>query len=379
MEILQSKSLSNLVPVYELNLAEFPLFLLSPRATGGNHSIRYSDTIIVENKPLEREWQVTWSQESGPPGQAAQETFFALFQIWKEQGFVSPFINFGSYRNLLMRRNPASNPGKSDYQQLSKTLDCLFNLTISSKNAFYDIERKKHVDVKFHLFDVAFDYKDNHGGPDATTVGTIKASDFLYGAVLRKSLFPLQIDEAVFYRLTGLQRRLLIYLKKMLYNQVVHRRNLMEFARQLPTHAASVSKIRQQIKGGVQFLVDHELISGLHPVQFYKSRIKEDMVQFMRSETRQLCFEDQLKEPRKNAGSPPVEQIVSEIEKRTGDYKSRGNFILVSQRMDYWDDIRPVLADVEMHVASGTKFKPGMLFTTWMKKRANDKNIALFE
>ena len=363
------------VPLYELNLAEFPLFLLSKSPAKGQNSIKYTDTIIVSGKPVKRDWLVTWSPEFGAPSPAAQETFFALFQIWKESNFDSPIINFSTFRSLLMRRSPDRRPGQLDYQQLARSLDVLHSIYVTSKNAFYDISKKKHVDIGFHLFESNVYFKDSPNQPDENTTGVVRASDFLHMAVLNKSLFPLNISERTFYKLTPLQRRLLLYLKKILYRQTVNRRALLEFARQLPISTRSVRKVRQQIKNACQALIDGSLFPGLHLPDFYKSSDGIDMVQFTVDEATQLDFSDKLGI---SSSVPDRQEIIEEIERVTRDRHSRGNFALVADKMDYWTDIKPVLSDVEAAIREGANFKPGTLFTTWIKQKAAHRGIVIY-
>jgi hypothetical protein len=363
------------VPLYELNLAEFPLFFLSKSPAKGQNSIKYSDTITISGKPVKRDWLVTWSPEFGVPSPAVQETFFALFQIWKEAEFASPIINFGTFRSLLMRRSPGRRPGQLDYQQLARSLDVLHSIYVTSKNAFYDITKKKHIDIGFHLFESNVFFKDSPDLPDENTTGIVRASDFLHGAVLNKSLFPLNISERTFYKLTPLQRRILLYLKKILYRQTVNRRALLEFARQLPISTRSIRKVRQEIKNACQALIDASLLPGLHLPDFYKSEDGTDMVQFTIEEATQVDFSAKLGLP---SSGPERQEIIEEIERITGDRRSRGNFALVVDKMDYWNDIKPVLSDVEAAMREGSKFKPGALFTTWIKQKAAHRGIVIY-
>lgn len=364
-----------LVPLYELNLAEFPLFLLSKSPAKGQSSIKYTDTITVSGKPVNRDWLVTWSPEFGAPSPAVQETFFALFQIWKESNFDSPIINFGTFRSLLMRRSPGRRPGQLDYRQLARSLDVLHSIYVTSKNAFYDINNKKHVDIGFHLFESNFYFKDSPHQPDENTTGFVQASAFLHGAVLNKSLFPLNISELTFYNLSPLQRRILLYLRKMLYRQSVNRRSLLEFARQLPISTRSVRKVRQEIKNACQALVDASLVPGLHTPDFYNSADGTAMVQFTIEEATQVDFSEKLGH---SSSGPSRDEIIEEIERITGDRRSRGNFALVADKLDYWNDIKPTLSDVETAVREGSKFKPGALFTTWIKQKAAHRGIVLY-
>src|SRR4051812_24216260 len=68
---------------YEMNLAEFPLALLSKRKLKEVSIIKYKDTIAGNNGELiEREWTVSPSARFGFGSTAITGTLFELFQIW---------------------------------------------------------------------------------------------------------------------------------------------------------------------------------------------------------------------------------------------------------------------------------------------------------
>src|SRR5215216_6771724 len=71
---------------YEMNLAEFPLALLSKRKLKEVRIIKYKDTITGNNGELiEREWTVSPSARFGFGSTAITASLFELFQLWKEQ------------------------------------------------------------------------------------------------------------------------------------------------------------------------------------------------------------------------------------------------------------------------------------------------------
>jgi hypothetical protein len=276
---------------YEMSLAEFPLFLLSKHKIQGLEAIVYSDKIIAENKPVERSWRVTWSNKYGPATQSAAETFFALFQIWAEVGFESPWIHFGTIRAILLRRGIRS-ACKKDYQRILRDLHCLSNLYIEAKNAFYDSTKKKYVDASFHLFEGLVLEKDTEGNPDPTTRGYIKVSPVLLAAA-RKNCFALGIDEKQFFALPGIQQRLYLYLQKMFTFQKFHVRNLSDIARQIPLYSTSEKKIKQQIKKASQALLDADVIPSFAKFRFYSSPTGGEKIRFERSDSQQISLFEQ--------------------------------------------------------------------------------------
>ena len=120
---------------YELTLAEFPVFLLSNKGIKDIKSIEYHDMITGrEGELVKREWKVLPHSELGFGTASTFETFFELFQIWKEVGFTDQYVQFGSIFNLLKRMGKKT--GKSQYTQVAKDLETLVGITIKAKNAF---------------------------------------------------------------------------------------------------------------------------------------------------------------------------------------------------------------------------------------------------
>jgi hypothetical protein len=130
---------------YELSLSEFPVTLLS-RAEGGKTFIEYRDTIVGKNKDIvERVWRVYPDAKWGFGTASTFSSLYELFQIWKEQGFSSKTITFGSLYSFSKRKGII--PTNTSYETLKKDLRCLTGLVIEAKNAFWDNEKRAYVDA----------------------------------------------------------------------------------------------------------------------------------------------------------------------------------------------------------------------------------------
>src|SRR5262249_45036674 len=80
---------------YEMNLAEFPLALLSKKQPKKPEAIEYQDTISgKDGEIVTRMWRVKPSHDYGFGSTALTALLFELFQLWKEQGFKSRKIDF---------------------------------------------------------------------------------------------------------------------------------------------------------------------------------------------------------------------------------------------------------------------------------------------
>src|SRR5215470_17583510 len=123
---------------YEMNLAEFPLALLSKRKLKEVRIIEYEDTITGANGQLiPRKWAVSPSARYGFGSTAITALLFEIFQIWKEQGFESRDIHFQSIYNLIQRMGYRPTDDKA-YARIRNDLTALYEISVEAKNAFWD-------------------------------------------------------------------------------------------------------------------------------------------------------------------------------------------------------------------------------------------------
>lgn len=244
----QSKVLGKSKAKYELTLAEFPIFLLSKSAGKDIKVIEYEDTINgKEGKLVKREWKVYPDSKLGFGTASTFETLFDLFQIWKEDNFESQFIQFGTIYNLLKRRGIGLN--HKAYERMRNDLSCLVGIKIEAKRAFWDNEAKSYVTKIFHIFDEVDIYESRKKGDQAQfPFGRIKASDVIFGSVLTNSVLATDFDAKFYYKLTPIEQRLALYLTKIFRSQASNKRELMEFASQIPIHSKLPKHAKAEIK-----------------------------------------------------------------------------------------------------------------------------------
>src|SRR5882724_5990731 len=175
---------------YEMNLAEFPLTVLSTRLPTGLKVIQYKDEIRGRDGEIkERLWNIKPDAVYGFGSNQLNATIFTLFQIWKLQGFDSPDIRFGSVYYLAKELNLQNT--KTAYERIRRDLNALVGITVEAYNAFWDNELKAYVDATFHLFDSVYFYHDGRRNQQALPFSYIKASDKLRGSVMANALTTL--------------------------------------------------------------------------------------------------------------------------------------------------------------------------------------------
>jgi len=227
---------------YEMNLAEFPLALLSKRKLKEVRIIEYEDTITGANGQLiPRKWAVSPSARYGFGSTAITALLFEIFQIWKEQGFESRNIHFQSIYNLIQRMGYRPTDDKA-YARIRNDLTALYEISVEAKNAFWDNEKKAYVTKGFHLFDSVTMYHRDEKMPhqDILPFSYITASETLMQSVAANAVITLSgVDRELFHSLPPTQQRLALYLAKMLYKTTEHRRDAEKLAEQLPITAKS--------------------------------------------------------------------------------------------------------------------------------------------
>lgn len=233
---------------YELTLAEFPTFPVSKNQPEAFKPRVFEDTITgKDGEVVKRKWTFIPHGEFGFGTPSTHSTLFELLQVWKEDGFSSQYIQFGSVFNMLKRMGKKT--GNSQYKQIIKDLEILVGITIKAKNAFWDNELRAYIDTTFHIFESVNHYKESSTGQASLPFAYIKASDYLFNnSILKNSLLSLPFGSKFFHSLTPVEQRLSLYLSKVFRSQAINKRELIEFASQIPLEVKEPKLIKQRLK-----------------------------------------------------------------------------------------------------------------------------------
>ncbi|MEP3480184.1 MAG: replication initiator protein A [Fuerstiella sp.] len=120
----------------ELNLAEFPLNLLSDRVPAGCTSLRFEDRVFDKSKNdyVKRSLVVSASGEYGLPTAKDEEVLLALIHLTDRiNGFASPTVNFTRYELLKLMD---WNLGAKSYRRLRESLTRWKSVTLDYRNAW---------------------------------------------------------------------------------------------------------------------------------------------------------------------------------------------------------------------------------------------------
>lgn len=368
---------------YELTLAEFPVFILSKRGVPQVKVIEYRDTILGKGgKPVERVWKVYPDSQHGFGGASTQGTLFELFQIWRDQGFQSRRITFGTVYQILKRRGMTD--AAANYNAIKKDLSCLVGMKVEASNAFWDNEKKAYVDMVFHLFDDMALFKEKPTGQSTLPFAWIEASKTLWHSIEANSLLTTLFDSEFFHSLSPLEQRLALYLSKMFRSQTKHQREIGKLAAVLPVHSKQKKGKKQVLKKVAQALIDKGF-TPLRSFDFKKSADgKSEIMVFARASnfkhpsSGRTLKGKRPKPPKKEDGE--FKFLVDQLVAATKDPDSRGFYQKICHRLPN-EIIYRILGDVKEEFGPGSEGKfhgsKGMYVTVKAKQYAQEFDIAL--
>lgn len=242
-----------------MNLAEFPLTVLSTRLDPDVKTLEFSDTIYnKKGKPVQRRWIITGADKFGLPTSSDDEVLLGLLKLTVDSGFESRKIFFTRYELLKILR--WTTEGRS-YRRLQNALDRLSGVRIKATNAFFDNEAKTHSTRNFGIIDA---YEINNGREV-----TNKPSFFIWSEVLFKSFqvgFIKKLDLDFFLGLSSaVTRRLYRYLDKHFWYKASWKMNLFTLAHEkigVSRNYRYPSSIRQQLDPAVEELIERGFLTN---------------------------------------------------------------------------------------------------------------------
>lgn len=236
----------------EMNLAEFPLTVLSTRVSSGVKTLEFSDSVKGKSgEVVRRHWIVTGADKFGLPTASDDEVLLGLIKLTVHGGFQERKIYFTRYELLKTLR--WTTEGRS-YQRLQNALDRLSGVRIKATNAFYDNEAKAHSTRNFGILDA---YEINHAGESQA-----KPSFFIWSEVLFKSFqagFIKKLDLDFYLSLkSAVSKRLYRYLDKHFWYKSRVQVGLFTLAHEkigISRNYRFASSIRQQLDPAIEELM----------------------------------------------------------------------------------------------------------------------------
>lgn len=241
----------------EMNLAEFPLTVLSTRANPHLKTLEFSDSIRTKNGDLvERKWLITGADKFGLPTSSDDEVLLGLLKLTVDDGIQSRKVHFTRYE--LLRTLRWSTEGRS-YTRLQRALDRLTGLRIKATNAFFDNDAKCHSTKVFGLIDA---YEIN-----SSRDTDLKSSYFTWSETIFKSFqvgFIKKLDLDFYLALrSAISKRLYRFLDKHFWYRTCVDINLFTLSHEklgISRNYKFSSSLRQQLDPALAELREHGFI-----------------------------------------------------------------------------------------------------------------------
>lgn len=255
---ISSRSRQVIVSRDEMNLAEFPLTVLSTRSNPSIKTLEFTDTIRGKNgEPITREWIITGADKFGLPTATDDEILLGLLKLTVDNSMRERKVFFTRYE--LLRVLQWSTEGRS-YRRLQGSLDRLSGVRIKATNAFYDNEAKSHSTRNFGIID-AYELND---GRDPH-----KPSYFIWSEALFHSFqvgFIKKLDFDFFLSLSSsIAKRVYRYLDKHFWYRSKISMNVFTFAHEkigISRNYRYVSSLRQQLDPAIEELLANGFLSS---------------------------------------------------------------------------------------------------------------------
>ncbi len=241
----------------EMNLAEFPLTVLSKRSDPTVKTLEFCDSVKGKNGDLiNRQWIITGADKFGLPTSSDDEVLLGLLKLTADDGVRSRKVHFTRYELLRILR--WTTEGRS-YTRLQNALDRLSGVRIKATNAFYDNETKLHSTRNFGIID-AYEINDGRDTrPSFFTWSEVLFKSFQVGFIKKLDLdFYLDLESAV-------SKRLYRYLDKHFWYRSKIQVNLFTLAHEkigVSRNYVYASSLKQQLEPALEELKARGVISG---------------------------------------------------------------------------------------------------------------------
>jgi hypothetical protein len=259
----------------EMNIAEFPITLLTDRAPKGITKIEHKDEIAdpQSGKVITRRLIITAHEDYGLPTAIDDDIILALIQLTKQQNnFSRPDVTFT--RRQVIELLGWADKGRN-YDRIEMSLDRWAGTYLRYENAWWDNEGRRWTSGGFHIID-SFKIRDGRTGNGQ---GELFRSQIVWGNEFFKSCqagYLKSLDYDLYIRLKyHPSKRMLRFLDKRFYHKPDWTFELRDFAVEhvgLSRTYRDAGKIKEKLQPGIQEL---EEIGFLEPLP-HEERYQKD-------------------------------------------------------------------------------------------------------
>ena len=326
----------------ELNLAEFPIALLSEKAPHGVRTLEFKDQIFDSGKKklLNRKLTIEGSETYGLPTAKDDEVILALIQLSKRKRFHDKTLNFTRFEliNLL----GWSNTGQS-YSRIELALRRWVSVTLHYENAWWDKSEERWTSGAFHIID-DFELNDSRENTSQMTLLTSRIiwSSRIFGSFVEGHLKNIRYDVYVKLR-SAISKRMYRFLDKRFHHNKSCAFDLRDFAHEhigLSRSYRDCGKLKEKLHVGVKELEEIGFLEPMAKEERYQQEGRGRWrVNFTRS--RQKSPSTLLTTPAASEPEPP--SLVMELAKRGVTTATAGELArlhpaeLIQRQIEYVD------------------------------------------
>ena len=242
----------------EMNLAEFPLTVLSTRVDPKVKTLEFTDHIRAKNGELiERRWIITAADKFGLPTASDDEVLLGLIKLTVDEGMQDRRVHFTRYELLKILR--WSTEGRS-YVRLQRALDRLSGVRIKATNAFFENDTKAHSTRNFGIIDA---YEINDGREPHTRDSFFLWSEALFHSFQVGFIKKLDLDVLLSFE-SAVSKRLYRFLDKHFWYRSTVQSNLFVLAHEkigVSRNYKFASSLKQQLEPALDELIAIGFIS----------------------------------------------------------------------------------------------------------------------
>ena len=261
-----------------MNLAEFPIALLTDRAPEGQKTVRYEDR--------HGKLTITGSDAYGLPTAGDADVIVALIQLTKlRNNFTDPVVNFTRYE--LLKLLNWQDVGKS-YRRLSESLNRWATVSLRYQGTWWNNRTKRNASVTMHILESVVLYDRMEGSGQSL----LPLSSFTWNKTFLESCQANNLKSLDLGRYFSFQhpssKRLYRFLDKRLYANPDQSFSLDEIAFERVglsrNYAGNAGKIKEKLQPAINEL---EAVGFLEPMSREDRYRKEDrtwIIRFVRKQ-----------------------------------------------------------------------------------------------
>jgi hypothetical protein len=222
----------------EMNLAEFPIALLTDRVPDGCKTLVFEDSVFDQhaNELVTRRLTITGSDAHGLPTAVDDEILVALIQLTKlANNFTNRRVSFTRYE--LLKLLGWADRGDS-YERIEQAINRWVGVTLYYDKAWWDKESRSWVDAKFHVLETAvvLDQAErrkrkakSRGKQQELMLSWFSWNEVIFQSFQAENLKRLDID-TYFSLKSSISKRMYRFLDKRFYHRAHWTFDLKEFA-----------------------------------------------------------------------------------------------------------------------------------------------------